>query len=650
MIKIQTLEFENALAFGKKQVLNLSDNKVTQIIGFNGVGKSSIPTLLEELFYSKNSKGVAKSDILNRYTEDKHYFLASNFSVHNINYRIEKVVKSSAKVTLLKEGEDISGHTATQTYKILEEILGMDFTTFTKLVYQSMNSSLDFLSATDTQRKKFLLDLLDLSKYSDIESELKEKRKNSKGEVSSLESSYEKLKGLVESTEIPDLMELKDLPALSTNYDEKISELNNLLGATQADKQFHEQKLRAYVQYLESKNKYDLTVEKCNKEVQEVEALKATLTPIEKPTISPTVLEGISKHETDIKILEWERQNIKTSYSKYKAQAAKTKCGECGTELDVGTSVKLANELASQYKSLGLELDKHKTDLENLKAVEHEYNAKLSEYNNYIKHKTDLENKLVKVIDTLDNLESMKVNEVEDPGQVSDLDTKISELKDNIAQIRQAKLQEEAQIRQVQEHNLEVSKNNAARDLALKNLQKAKDKLKPVSEKLSEEKERLQELEVLCNIFGPKGLIGYKIESSVKVFESKLNEYLAYLSSGTFALGFELEDAKLQVVVYHSGKVVPIKTLSSGELAKVNIATLLAIRNLMSSISKSSINVLFLDEVVSVIDTEGMDDLIEVLLQEQDMNIFVVSHGREHPLVSILRVVKKNNISEVSYG
>ncbi len=53
--------------------------------------------------------------------------------------------------------EDISGHTATQTYKMIEEIMGGDFQTFTKLIYQSVGSNLDFLKATDATRKAFLL-------------------------------------------------------------------------------------------------------------------------------------------------------------------------------------------------------------------------------------------------------------------------------------------------------------------------------------------------------------------------------------------------------------------------------------------------------------------------------------------------------------
>ena len=87
--------------------------------------------------------------------------------------------------------------------------------------------------------------------------------------------------------------------------------------------------------------------------------------------------------------------------------------------------------------------------------------------------------------------------------------------------------------------------------------------------------------------------------------------------------------------------------MSSGELARVNTATLIAIRKLMSSISKSRINILFLDEVVSVLDDLGREKLVEVLTEEENLNTYVVSHGWTHPLLEKIEIVKEENISRL---
>ena len=68
----------------------------------------------------------------------------------------------------------------------------------------------------------------------------------------------------------------------------------------------------------------------------------------------------------------------------------------------------------------------------------------------------------------------------------------------------------------------------------------------------------------------------------------------------------------------------------------------------MSSISKSRINILFLDEVINVLDEVGREKLVEVLLEE-NLNTYIVSHGWTHPLLDKVEVVKSGNISKLEH-
>ena len=164
MITLKKLKWSNCFSYGSDNELHLDNNTVTQIIGTNGMGKSSIPLIIEEILYNKNSKGIKKADIPNRYINDG-YSIFLSFEKDGSDYEISVDRKSSIKVKLEKDGEDISSHTATNTYKTIQEILGIDFKTFSQLVYQNTNASLQFLTATDTNRKKFLIDLLHLDEY-----------------------------------------------------------------------------------------------------------------------------------------------------------------------------------------------------------------------------------------------------------------------------------------------------------------------------------------------------------------------------------------------------------------------------------------------------------------------------------------------------
>ena len=164
MITLKTLKWDNCFSYGEGNYLNLEENIVTQIIGTNGMGKSSIPLIIEEALYNKNSKGIKKADIPNRYL-DKGYKIYLLFTKDTDTYEILVDRKANIKVTLLHNSEDISSHTATNTFKTIQDIIGVDFKTFSQLVYQNTNSSLQFLTATDTNRKKFLIDLLHLEEY-----------------------------------------------------------------------------------------------------------------------------------------------------------------------------------------------------------------------------------------------------------------------------------------------------------------------------------------------------------------------------------------------------------------------------------------------------------------------------------------------------
>ena len=80
MIILQKLSWDNCFSYGSGNELDLSSGTLTQLVGTNGVGKSSIPLILEEVLFNKNSKNVKKADIANRYV-NKGYDISLDFDV-----------------------------------------------------------------------------------------------------------------------------------------------------------------------------------------------------------------------------------------------------------------------------------------------------------------------------------------------------------------------------------------------------------------------------------------------------------------------------------------------------------------------------------------------------------------------------------------
>lgn len=165
-IRFKTLEWSNMFSYGKNNKIELDKTNISQLSGLNGHGKTSISLILQELLYSKNVKGIKKGDILNRYCGSKTWSGKVTFLAGQDLYdlRVDRTGDLS-KVKLLKNGQDISEHKIPDTYKKVQQILGLSFEAFSQLIYQSSTDLLDFIKATDTNRKKFLINLFSLDNY-----------------------------------------------------------------------------------------------------------------------------------------------------------------------------------------------------------------------------------------------------------------------------------------------------------------------------------------------------------------------------------------------------------------------------------------------------------------------------------------------------
>lgn len=94
-------------------------------------------------------------------------------------------------------------------------------------------------------------------------------------------------------------------------------------------------------------------------------------------------------------------------------------------------------------------------------------------------------------------------------------------------------------------------------------------------------------------------------------------------------LPFEVRlDETFTAEIKSLGSVIEHDSLSTGETKKINIAILIAYLKLIRT--KKHINILFLDEVFSSIDIEGIDSILTLLksfANDYNINIFVVHHA-----------------------
>ena len=598
MITLQKLKWSNCFSYGADNELDLSSNTVTQLVGTNGMGKSSIPLIIEEALYNKNSKGIKKADIPNRYV-NSGYNIQLEFTKDDKRYEVVIDRKSSIKLKLLENGEDISSHTATNTYKTLQEIIGIDFKTFSQLVYQNTNSSLQFLTATDTNRKKFLIDLLQLEHYITLFELFKEESRKTSVALGKIEAKTSTIEKWLTDNKLSDtnILPLSEI-SIETEDDEK--ELATLT--------------------MEIEN-----ISAKNKKISQNNTYKNMLSKIDIDAARNCNINSIESYDD----LQGEVGSLSQSVAGSKRLLDKLsklgdKCPTCEQDVDPD----FITSLLSLETSKIMEAKERQNELERRISEIKQNNARFRDSEKTQKDWEDL----FRSIDM--SLPSSPLDPVELENRARGISERISSAKRRLLQIAR--------------ENEQITKRNTRIQVILEQTEEFQRELFEQQELLDIETEDSSNLEVLKKAFSTNGLLAYKIENLVKELEELTNNYLAELSDGRFTLEFVVSNDKLNVQITDNGNIVDILALSSGELARVNTATLIAIRKLMSSISKSRINILFLDEVINVLDEAGREKLVEVLLGE-DLNTYVVSHGWTHPLLDKVEVVKSGNISKLEH-
>jgi DNA repair exonuclease SbcCD ATPase subunit len=598
MITLQKLQWNNCFSYGSDNEIDLDDRTVTQILGTNGMGKSSIPLIIEEALYNKNSKGIKKADIANRYVKSG-YDIILEFTRDADHYKITINRRSSVKVKLEKNGEDISSHTATNTYKSIQEIIGVDFKTFSQLVYQNTNASLQFLTATDTNRKKFLIELLALEKYVELFELFKDASREISTEITSIESKVRTIEKWLQDNKLSDTTILPMLEVIIETED--------------AEKESAE--LTAEIKNISEKNKKISTNNTYKKLLRELDSKRNSMS-------APQPKVSYDAEQSEIgslkQIVAGSKRFVK------KLEDLEGVCPTCEQPVDETLRDSMLEAEREQSAAASDKIQELQARIERIKKE-----------NEAVDEHEKIEREWREAFRSID--ESLPSN----PLDKAELDSRLRGVRDDLERAK-------AEVGKVTKENEERTRRNTRIQVILEQTQEFTDQLNECHNGLSKIQELNSNLEVLKKAFSTNGLIAYKIENLVKELEELVNHYLAELSDGRFTLEFVVSNDKLNVEITDNGNIVDILALSSGELARVNTATLIAIRKLMSSISKSRINVLFLDEVINVLDESGREKMVEVLLEE-DLNTYIVSHGWTHPLLEKIEVVKCDNVSKLEY-
>ena len=183
-INFKSLEIKNGRIF-KHIKLNLGKSGLTSILGVNGVGKSTLWSILEAIIYgvspvNRKRYGLVKNDkdasfILEIEKENSTYFISYN----------KKGSKWSHQIT--KDGIDETPHTAEDAVKAVRKLIGLTSAEFRGSVYLGQNSHHILIDGKPTERKEYISSFFNLdSRYDYVLNAAKEELIKIKDKITEL--------------------------------------------------------------------------------------------------------------------------------------------------------------------------------------------------------------------------------------------------------------------------------------------------------------------------------------------------------------------------------------------------------------------------------------------------------------------------------
>jgi len=195
-----------------------------------------------------------------------------------------------------------------------------------------------------------------------------------------------------------------------------------------------------------------------------------------------------------------------------------------------------------------------------------------------------------------------------------------------------------------QEHkNIDTSVIDDSQTASLNNIiDDSKTKKDEAIHRKDIEEKKANFYKIIEDIFGDKGVKLTAIKRILPLLNSEIRKVLQDLNMD-YRVSFNEE---FEVSIQHLGFNVSPDQLSTGERKKIDFTALLALIRLMK-MKFAGVNLIFLDEIFSSIDSDGIYHILKVLhktCRELNLNIFVINHSQLPTEIFDYRLeISKNN-------
>ena len=622
LFNIKKLEIENFRSIQDKVTLNIKSGlfsiegiNYTETNSTNGSGKSSIISALFWAFTGSSLTNEVLADEVVNLQVGKNCRVSVYIETDKDEIKVTRVRKDSEKgngLFLEINGQDLSCHKVADTQERINKLIKIPFDLLKNTIIMTSGMESAFSTISPQQRISTLESIRDYSIWEKIRDEANRDSKNYNTEISNNSLEISNLNGKITT--------YKELIKKTEQEKEQIESTSNLDQIEEEIKGAEDKKTEYKVKIKEKeveisefkKNRNDIDgndiLQKMQDIVKEVNGLKDQVA---------TEKRGI---DDKIKDLEYTKKDIQREVNLIDRWFKDDTCPTCGRKLD-----RTEAEITEKYAKLK------------------DYNSQLGALDNAItnnqakKENSELEAKINAEI-AIKREEYGKLQAQLDgiKTEKEKVDKEYDKLQDDLRM-----LQNSYNAFDVELGKLANKKNNYFNYLA-KCTNDIDNYTKSIEENISKVKEleatnieltnKKQLSDFYYKLLGAKGeLRPYLLSKDIAYLNNRMQFYINRFFKNT-EVNLILNGNAIDIKIEADGVVKGISSLSGGEKKRVDISIQLALYDLIQTVSQSRFNLLCLDEIESLLDPIGCEQLIEII-EDKAENIETVWWITNHPSV-----------------
>ena len=194
MILFEQIQWKNFLSTGNQLTkVEFNTTSTTLIVGQNGAGKSTVLDALCFSLFNKPFRKISKGQLVNTVNE-KDSLVEVDFSIGQTQWKVRRGIKPNI-FEIHKNGTclDQFSHAADQQKWLEQNVLKMNYKSFTQIVILGSTNFVPFMQLSIPNRREVIEDLLDIKIFSSMNNLIKDKLKEFKEEIRTLELKKESL-------------------------------------------------------------------------------------------------------------------------------------------------------------------------------------------------------------------------------------------------------------------------------------------------------------------------------------------------------------------------------------------------------------------------------------------------------------------------